>query len=289
VVGIAACSKQNIATEHAHLHANTPLVKYAGLSAPVSVLYDVDRDRYLVSNVNGDALAHDDNGFISVLSPEGEIASERWIESGKRGVHLDAPKGLTIANGILYVTDISVVRTFDAASGEPRGDIAVPGSTYLKDLTTAPDGKVYLTDAGAPLGRWDGKGTEAIYVLEGGKARALARGLLGRPDGLAWSDRGLVVAPFGASEIYRLDANGKKQDVTKTPAGGLSGIVRLADGSFLVTSFQASSIFHGKLGGSFEVAFAGQSTPADIGYDTKRSRLLVPHYGDGTVEAFEIE
>src|SRR5205814_3706775 len=111
-------------------------------------------------------------------------------------------------------------------TGAPRGDIPVPGSTFLNDLTTAPDGRIYLTDAGPPQGEFDAAGTEAVYVIKGNRARVLAKGGdLGRPDGLAWSDDGLVVCPFGAAEIYRLDARGRRQDVTKLPAGGLAGIV----------------------------------------------------------------
>jgi hypothetical protein len=269
--------------------AKRPLSKYSGLSAPESVLYDAVGDRYLVSNVNGNPTDRDNNGFISVLSPSGEITALKWIEGGKNGVRLDAPKGLAVAKGTLYVADISVVRTFDARTGAPRGDIAVPGSTFLGDLATGPDGKIYLTDVGPPQGEFDGSGTEAVYVIKGRRAHVLAKGSdLGRPDALAWSQDGVVVSPFGADEIYRLDANGKRQDVTKLPAGGLAGIVKLDDG-FLVASWQTSSIYRGKLGGTFKVALAGQKSPSDIGYDTKRARLLVPHFTEGTVEAFALE
>jgi len=268
---------------------NRPLSSFSGLSAPESVLYDPAGDRYLVSNVNGSPTSRDGNGFISVLAPSGEITALKWIEGSKNGVELDAPKGLAIFKGTLYVADISVVRTFDARTGAPRGDIAVPGSTFLSDLVAGPDGRIYLTDAGPPQGEFDGSGTEAVYVIDGHRARPLAKGSqLGRPDGLAWSDQGLVVSPFGSDEIYRLDAHGKRRDVTKLPAGGLAGIVKLGDG-YLVASWQTSSIYRGKLGGPFEVALAGQKSPADIGYDTKRARLLVPHFTEGTVEAFALE
>ncbi len=229
------------------------------------MLYDAAGDRYLVSNVNGNPTARDNNGFISVLSPAGEITALKWIEAGKNGVKLDAPKGLAIVKGTLYVADISVVRTFDARTGAPRGEIPVPGSTFLSDLAAGTDGKIYLTDAGPPQGEFDGSGTEAVYVIKGNRAHVLARGSdLGRPDGLAWSADGPVVSPFGADEIYRLDAHGKRQDITKLPAGGLAGIVKLGDG-FLVASWQTSSIYRGKLGGTFRVALGGQKSPADIG------------------------
>lgn len=265
------------------------LSKYQGLSSPASVLYDAAADRYLVSNVNGAPLAEDDNGFISVLSPAGEVTTLKWIEGGKNHVTLNAPKGLALVKGILYVADISLVRTFDARTGTPRGDIPLPGSTFLSDIAAGPDGTLYVSDAGPPLGRFDGVGTEAVYAIKGRRAHVLAKGAaLGRPDGVAWTDDGVIVSPFGSDEIYRLDRHGARRDVTKIPAGGLAGIVKLGD-SLLVASWQTSTIYKGKLGGTFEVAFANQKSPADIGYDTKRERLLVPHFTEGTVEAFALK
>jgi DNA-binding beta-propeller fold protein YncE len=267
--------------------AARPAALYRGLSSPESVLYDAQADRYLVSNVNGNPLGKDNNGFISVLSPDGKVTALKWIEGGRNQVRLDAPKGLAISGGVLYVADISVVRSFDLATGAPRGEIAVRGSTFLNDLAAGSDGKLYLSDSGPPTGNFDGSGTETVYVIKGGRAKVLAKGnTLGRPNGVAWTEQGLVVCPFGSDEIYRLDAKGVKRDITKVPAGGLAGIVKLGD-SLLVTSWQASAIFRGKLGGKFEVALADQKSPADIGYDTKRSRLLVPHFTEDTVEAVE--
>jgi hypothetical protein len=267
----------------------TPVAVYRGFSAPESIIHDAASDRYLVSNVNGGPTAKDNNGFISILSPGGKVIDRRWIAGGKNNVKLDAPKGLAISEGVLYVADVSVVRTFDLKTGTPKGDIDVPGSTYLNDLAAGPDGKVYLSDSGPPTGRLDGVGTEAVYVIENGRARILAKGKeLGRPNGLAWTDTGAIVCPFGANAIYRLDEHGRKHDVTQLPAGGLAGIAQFGD-TFLITSWQSSSIYRGKLGGTFEVAFADQKGPADIGYDSKRSRLLVPHFTEDTVDVYSLK
>ncbi len=253
------------------------------------MLYDAEADRYLVSNVNGGPLARDDNGFISVLSPDGQVTNPKWIEGGKGGLQLHAPKGLAIAGGVLYVADISVVRTFDARSGAHKSDIDVPGATFLSDLAVGQDGNVYLADAGVPSGSFAPNGTDSVYVIEGGRAKPLAKGLdLKRPESLVWTPRGLVVASFESNEVYRLDARGRKQDVTKTPGAGLAGLVSLGD-FLLVTSWETSSVLRGKLGGTFEVAVAGQSSPADLGYDSKRARLLVPHFTENTVEAFDLK
>lgn len=264
-----------------------PVVSYTGLAAPDSALYDAAHDRYLISNVQGNPTARDNDGFISALAPDGTIPVLKWIEGGRDGVELNAPKGLAIADGLLYVTDISTVRIFDLETGAPKGEIDVRDATFLNDVATGDDGKVYVSDSGPPTGRWDAVGTEAVYVLDAGGAKPFARGQLGRPSGVLWSDGGLIVSPFGANELYRLDAHGKKRDVTPLPAGGLAGIAQLGD-TVLVSSFQSSAIYHGKLGGEFAVLLREQGSPADIGVDTRRRRLLVPHFNENTVEVFQL-
>jgi hypothetical protein len=131
---------------------STPVAAYSGFSAPAKALYDPQDDRYLVSNLNGDPLSgsiwgrqRTNHGFISVLSPDGTVRNRTWIEDGKRGARLDAPKGLGIAGGLLYVADITVVRVFDVQTGAPRGDIPLPGA-----IATRPDGAVYVATQGYP-------------------------------------------------------------------------------------------------------------------------------------------
>jgi sugar lactone lactonase YvrE len=271
--------------------APTAAVKYTGFATPESVLYDADGDRYLVTNVNGKPTDKDNNGFVSALSPDGKVTSLKWIEGGTKGVKLDAPKGSVIVKGVLYVADITVVRMFDAKSGAPKGDIPIAGATFLNDMAAAPDGKVYVSDSGLKMGAsgLEPDGTDAVYVIDKGKPKALAKSTeLGGPNGLLVSDKGVVVVTFGSSEVYRLDDKGKKQDVSKPPTGGLDGVVGVGD-SLLVSSWQGSAIYRGKLGGGFELVLADQKSPADIGYDTKRSRVLVPHFTEDTVEAYDLK
>jgi sugar lactone lactonase YvrE len=272
--------------------APAPAAKYAGLETPESVLYDAENDRYLVSNINGKPLDADDNGYISVLSPEGSVKTPKWIEGGKNKVKLDAPKGMAIAKGVLYVADITVVRMFDAKTGAPKGEVKVPGATFLNDVTASGDGAtVYVSDSGLKMGEkgFEPTGTDAVWSIQKGKATAIAKSPdLGRPNGLLWTDKGLWVVTFGSGELYRLDAKGAKQDAQKLPKGSLDGIVALGDG-LLVSSWEASAVYRGKPGGTFEVVLHEQKSPADIGYDTKRGRVLVPHFLENTVEAYDLK
>jgi len=225
-------------------------------------------------------------------SPDGKVTNAKFIAAGQKKVKLDAPKGSGIADGIFYVTDIKVVRKFDLKTGAPKGDIAIAGATFLNDIAVGPGGKVYVSDSGVK-GKADGgmepTGTDAVYVIEKGKVKPVAKSKdLGGPNGLLWTDKGLIVVGIGGNEAYRLDDKGAKQDVTKLPAGGLDGLAAFGD-SLLITSWQASAIFKGKMGDKFEVAFPDLKGAADIGIDTKRSRLLVPRLLDSAIEIYELK
>src|SRR5690242_426460 len=84
-----------------------------GFQTPESVLYDADQDVYFVSNINGDPTAADDNGFISRVNPDTQKIELKWIDAAKPDILLNAPKGMAILSGVLYVADLTVVRKFD--------------------------------------------------------------------------------------------------------------------------------------------------------------------------------
>ena len=265
-------------------------IKEAGFVMPESVLYDAKNDVYLVSNINGSPTTADNNGFVSRVTPDGKV-DLKWIEAGKKGVKLDAPKGSAAVGDTLYVADITRVRMFDLKSGKPKGEIALAGATCANDVAASPDGKIYVSDSGFKV---DEKGmtptkSDAVYVIEKGKAKILAKGEdLGQPNGLLVSGDKVWVVSTGSGELYSLDKAGKKTDAQKLPKGLLDGLVGIGE-DLLITSHEAHAIYRGKPGGTFEVAIGEFKAPADIGYDTKRGRLLVPDFQDSTVEAYELK
>jgi hypothetical protein len=269
--------------------APTPAVKFTGFSTPESVLYDAANDRYLVSNINGSPVDADNNGFISVLSPDGAVTTLKWIEGGAKKVKLNAPKGLAIVGNVLYVADIDTVRMFDLKSGAAKGEVKLPGATFTNDVAAGADGKVYASDSGLTLkdGNFAPTGTDAVWVIEKGKAKAFAKSAeLGRPNGLLVDGTSVWVVTFGSGELYRLDEKGAKVDAVKLPTGGLDGLVKVGD-KLLVSSWEGSQVFVGTPA-SFVPAYQVLQAPADIGFDTKRSRVLVPRFMDNLVEAYDL-
>jgi hypothetical protein len=245
-----------------------------GLRTPESALHDEERDLYFISNVNGSMTAADGNGFISRVDPETLATDLTWIEGGKNGVELHAPKGMAIVGETLYVSDLPGVRKFDRRTGAPRGTIQLPGATFVNDITT--DGKIlYVSDTGIALGPGQtflDTGSQAIWRIDGERALKIASGAeLKHPNGLEIVDGRLRVVTFGGNELYEL-TRGLKTNIRTFPAGSLDGLAHTRSGSVLVSSWKANGVFRGFTG----TILSGIAAPADIAYDHKRRRLLLP-------------
>ncbi len=255
------------------------LVQNVGLQTPESILYDRAADVYLVSNINGNPTGVDGNGFISRVSPGGKVLSLKWIDGTKPGVTLNAPKGMAIVGSTLYVSDITAVRMFDRLGGKFKGSIDIPGATFLNDLASSRDGSVYVSDSGLKPD-FSPSGTDAIYKIDSkGNVTAIAKSPdLHSPNGVAVLPNGKVVVVTFAKpgELYTLSANGQKENVRTLPAGQLDGVEILPDGAFLVSSWEASVVYRVQRDGMAKVVVKDVPSPADIGYDSRRNRVLIP-------------
>jgi len=254
-----------------------PDIRVEGFATPESALHDPATDTYLVSNVNGSPLDADDNGFISRVTPDGKVAALKWIDGAREDVTLNAPKGMAIGNGVLYVADITAVRRFDATSGAPLGEVIIRGATFLNDVAVS-GGEVVVSDTGAQLGAkgLEPTGSDAIYRIRGDEVTTLIKSTeLGQPNGLWYEESGIWVVSFGSGELYRL-VDGTRQDVNKLPFGPLDGVVRVADGELLIASWGKSTVFKGKENRELVPELEAVDSPADLGYDAKRNRALVP-------------
>jgi sugar lactone lactonase YvrE len=265
----------------------------AAFATPESVLYDAAGDRYLVSNINGKPDSADGNGYISELLPDGTIKTPKLIAGGEKGAKLDAPKGLAIVRGELWVADLTQVRRFDLKTLAPKGDIALPAATFANDLLLAPDGRVFVSDSSVKVGEkgFEPQGGDQVLVIDkAGKVKVLAKAKeLGAPNGLALGAKNaLWVNTLLSNEIYRLTEEGKREDVTKLPNGGLDGFLINGE-TVIVSSWGAGAVYRGKLGGSFEPIIQNVKGPADIGWDSKRSRVLIPRFMDDLVEAYDVK
>lgn len=260
----------------ADARAEVVTVSGAGFQDPESVLHDPVADVYYVSNVYGMPIDKDGNGFISRVSPDGQVLAAKWAATG-----LNAPKGMGIVGDTLYVADIDVVRRFHRATAAPLGEIPIPGATFLNDVAVGPDGSVYVTDSGLQMGagRLQASGTDAVHrILPGGRLQTVARGPeLGSPNGIVVdADGGLTVAGMSSGEVYRVGPDGKRTLLRAPSRGQLDGLVRTRGGALLVSEWKRSSVYRIHADAEPEVALRSLPSPADISYDARRDRLLVP-------------
>ena len=254
--------------------SGTPADPFArlDLKGPECVRHDPERHRYLVSNINGKMRGADDNGFISRVAPDG-MADLKWIAGGRNRVTLNAPKGMQLSDGTLYVADIDHLRMFDAKTGAPKGAVAIEGARFLNDMTIAEDGIVYLTDSGTK----DAPG--AVYRVDtDGSYRAIAEGRdLHRPNGIDFDPQGrLIVVTFAADEVMTMSTEGEILDRTKLGAGQLDGLVVREDGTRLVSSWKGKHVVRLSPDGQAETLLTGLTQPACFDVDAERGLLLVP-------------
>ncbi len=266
--------------------AGPTTISGVGFKTPESVVHDEVADVYLVSNISGSPVGVDGDGFISRLAPNGRVKALKWIGAGGRGGKLNAPKGLAIVGDTLYVADINLVRRFDRKTGEAKGPIAVDGATFLNAFAVGPGGVVYVTDSGMTAGPkgLGPSGSDAVWqIAPNTKPLIIIESTeLSGPNGLVAGDDGIWVVSFRSNILCRIDA-GKIHDEQKLPKGSLDGLLRLEDGSFLVASWSGQAVYRGKPGGPFTVAVSKTQAPADIAYDAKRKRLLIPLFTDNAL------
>jgi hypothetical protein len=271
-----------------------PVVTFTGAFAtPESVLYDAEADRYLVSNINGQPSEADGNGYILELSPDGRVTNPKLIAGGLNKVRLDAPKGLAIVGSELWVADITVVRRFDLKSAAYKGDVQLPRATFANDIVAAPDGGAYVSDSAVKFGPagLEASGTDQVFFIDkANKVRVLAKDKeLGGPNGLALGvGNSLLANTIKGDEVYRITDKGARDVVTKLPGGQLDGLL-VIDDSLIISSWKTETVYRGPLGGTFKKILTKVRGVADLGYDSKRKRLLVPRFLDDTVEVYDLK
>jgi glucose/arabinose dehydrogenase len=264
------------------------------LAQPESIKFDADQKVYFVSNIAGPSLRKDGVGFISRFREDGTLENRKWIQAGRKGALLNAPKGMAIVGDTLWVADIDVVRGFNRHTGAPIGTINLVqlGATFLNDISVGPDG-IYVTDTQL---RADEKGlmfhpaADKVYRIGPDRrvSVALETDRLGRPNGIAWNPaagRFLIVSAGDTIMSWRPG----ERDVTPVLAGPgqADGVVIQEDGTVLISSWATSSV-HALQDGKLRKVVEQVSSPADIEFNRTRGVLAVPLLGQNRVEFYRI-
>jgi hypothetical protein len=240
-----------------------------GLDGPESAVLDAGEGVIYVSNVNGDASAADGNGYIAKLSLKGEVLDKEWVTG------LNAPKGLALHDGKLYVSDIDELAVIDTASGE---------------ITAAEDGRVFVSDMMQ----------NQIWKLEGDQFEMwLQDAALDNPNGLLAEPDRLVVAAWGKpKEDFSTDVPGhllavdyqskKVTDIgSGEPIGNLDGVEADSQGGYLVTDWFSGGLYHIGEDGKAELLMDLKQGSADHEFVPDENLAIIPMMMEGTVDAYK--
>lgn len=256
-----------------------------GLDAPESAQYDPDTKLIYVSNVGGKPTEKDGKGWISRVTPDGKLKDAKWVEG------LNAPKGIRIARGVLWVSDLTELVAIDIGKGEIVKRVEVPSAKFLNDV--AIDGKyVYVSDTFASkIYRYDGK--EVTVFAEGDDLEC--------PNGLLIDDGKLIVAAWGKitkpdvagtdvpGKLFSLDLSTKKREViTPKPLGNLDGLEADGGGNYLVSDWVAGRVYRVGADGKPIGIIAGVKGAADFAYIGDLHMLVLPGMQENALYGFDL-
>lgn len=241
----------------------------SGLSAPEGVA--TDGETLFISNVAGEGDAKDGEGWISRLSMDGAVLEEKWIEG------LNAPKGLALRDGKLFVSDYDAYHVIDVASGTIDNTYPVEGAGFLNDVTVWRS-DVFMSDSGS---------ARIFQIDENGYKEWLADDRLSGVNGLTPDGDRLLIATMDSGSLFETMG---ARDLTEIATGmeNADGIAVLDDGSYLVSSWPGQ-IWHVSAEGETSELHNTVDVPV---YQNDLTRvgdlIIVPNWQPGSVTAWRI-
>lgn len=241
------------------------------LPTPESVLYYAKDNVLFVSLIDGSGSEKDGKGGIALLNPDGTIKNATWVTD------LNAPKGLAIHKGLLYIADITDVIVVDVVTGNVIDEIPVEGSTFLNDVTVDDNGVVYISDTRE----------NKIFQLRNGKV-SLYLDNVPSVNGLkAEGDKLLALA---GKEFWSIDTNKKVTVFTKGFDQGGDGLEPVGNGDYIVTCW-VGLVYYVKASGEIQkmLDVQGKMNTADLGFNQKEGVLYIPTFNSNSVVAYKLK
>jgi sugar lactone lactonase YvrE len=235
-----------------------------------STLYDAKSSAIYTSNIEGGPNEKDGKGSISKLKTDGTIEKLKWVTG------LNAPKGMAMLKGKLYVTDVDQLVEINAADGKIVKRYPVTGAKFLNDAAT--DGtKVYFTDMQ----------TGKVHMLDNGKIGTVAEGLE-NINGLAFNDKGGMFFLDGKG-LGQYNMQDKKSSFVNEVITGGDGLVVIDDSTYIASRWQGE-IYLVKNGKEHLLLDTKEesSNTADIDYIKEEKLVLVPTFMKNKVVAYKL-
>lgn len=243
---------------------------YGSFHFSESCTFDPAKNLILAMNNGERGDGTENDGFVSLINPDGSVHTPKWIGATRDGLELHHPLGSAIANGVFYTVDVGYVRSFDLASGRPLRSVAIPGSTVLNGIAATADGTVYASNTRSP---------EVIYkVTPDGTVSTFAEGApLSAPNGVAMDLEGnIVVVNVNDNAVITYRPNGEVLRIENSVEGGNDGVVVTEDGTKYTSSVRFGSVSRIRPGQPAEIIASGIPSAASMCYDSVQKQLVIP-------------
>lgn len=241
------------------------------LKTPESVYYQSGKGIMYVSNIDGVSNEKDGKGSIGILNVRGKVEKVDWVTG------LNAPKGMGLFNGMLYVADLDAVAVIDVKKREILKRIPIEKAIFLNDITIDEKGIVYVSDTRA------GK----VYKVENDIPN-LYLDSIKSPNGLMYKDNQLYILTNGS--LLKCDSNKKLTTIATGMEASTDGLV--ADGENFIVSCWVGTIYYVYANGNKDKMLDTQATKtnsADIAFDAVKRILYVPTFYKNRVDAYELK
>jgi sugar lactone lactonase YvrE len=249
----------------------------SGFKTPESVNYDKNNGCFYISNINGRPTERDGNGFISRID---EISGEvdlKWVTG------LNAPKGATVCDNYLYVTDINNLVKIDIKKRKIVKSYKVRGSQFLNDCVADAKGNIYFSDSSG--------GNSKIYRFNNENIEEwISDEQIARPNGLMIKDNFLYVGNSGFNNIMKINLETKEISLFMQTPTAIDGIDFIDDQSMIISDW-AGRISRVHKSGKSELIFDGTSegiNAADFEYLNEEKKLIVPTFHHNTIRFYQI-
>lgn len=243
------------------------------LKVPESVLFDGNNKVLYASNIDGtDPWAKDGKGSVAKVGLDGKVIATEWVSG------LNAPKGMGLYKGKLYVADLNELVVIDIAGGKIEKRIAVTGAEGLNDVSVGKNGTVYVSDSKL----------KKIFVVKDGVSELLLDTLKG-PNGVLM--RGDDFYLLDAGGMFKMNKDKTLTKITDGMEGGTDGIENISGNDFIVSCWQGV-VWYVKADGSKQQLLdsrADKKNSADIGMDAKNKIIYVPTFWRNTIVAYRVK
>jgi len=270
VLMVAVCSYESV-------HAQHQLIKLwetdSVLKVPESVLLDAANKVLYVANIDGtDPWGKDGKGSVGKVGTDGKVMNAEWITG------LNAPKGMGLYKGKLYVADLNELVVIDVASGKIDKKITVTGAEGLNDVSINKNGVVYVSDSKA----------KKIYTVKDGVAELFLDNLKG-PNGVLAHGEDFYLLDAGG--MYKLNKDKTLTKITDGMEGGTDGIENIGGNEFIVSCWQGVVWYINADGSKQQLLDSrpDKKNSADIAIDAKNKIVYVPTFWRNTIVAYQVK